>query len=87
MLNGRPGTVTLERFFFACVLTQKVKKVYHLVGRPLKCPVWDQVPELRVLMWFFAMFVMGLHEAALDGILLRYWRRNQSGSRDMESAR
>jgi hypothetical protein len=38
MLNGRPGTVTLERFFFACVLTQKVKKVYHLVGRPLKVP-------------------------------------------------
>jgi hypothetical protein len=41
-------------------------------------------PELRVLMRYFAILFIGLHGAAPDGTLLRYWRRYRSGSRDWE---
>ena len=62
----------------------KSDKVYHLVGNLLKVPFWDRVQKNRVLSGFTQKKWIGLHEAALDGILLRYRRVNPSGSRVIE---
>ena len=63
-----------------------VEKVYHLVGNPPKCPSSGASAEnsgfRRCTSRFF---FMGLHEAAPDGVLLRFQRRYTSGSRDLVS--
>ena len=58
--------------------------MYHFVGNLLKVPFWDRVQKKRVLKMFFEKKSIRVARAALDGILLRYWRRNTSGSRDIE---
>ena len=47
------NAATQKQLVNARQLTQKVKNVYHLVGKRLKVPFWDRVQKNRVLKRYF----------------------------------